>query len=485
MWIGVRRENSMMIQSFCSPIRLFFGSGKAVSVLIVLGAMGIVPMAQGAEPPTPTVPAWARSRPIYEVCLDRIPEKTFKDFETRLPTLKQLGVGILWFMPIYPRGNPPDKPKGASPYCVRDYRDVDPRYGTKDDFKHLVQEIHRAGMYVILDFVPNHTAWGNDLIAKHPEFYRKDKNGNITRTKPWPDVAQLDYSNRDLWEYMLKTRAYWLTEFDVDGFREDSADMIPAEHWTWLRPKLDAIKPVFMLAESDRSRHYPAFDLTYDATLQCYFYRIARGDLPANSLDRFLAEERKEYPPDALHMRHLSNHDMQAEGFSFFSRRHIDEKELLLLKQNSLQQKYGAGHQAFAVICATLPNSLPMIWTGQELGILGPTPGKLAWRNTPFQAFYSKLLGAFQVNPAFQYGTFVRIPSGRDDKIFAFSRVYCENHVLVVVNLSNQSQTCTLQTNEIRGEYAETFTGQQVKFARQAEIKLDPWGYQIYVHKGG
>ena len=188
----------------------------------------------------------------YEVSLElSTPGGKFREFEQRLDALKDLGVGIIWFLCVFPRGgNPPDKPPSNSPYCVRDYYDVNPAHGTRDEFKHLVTAVHALGMYVMMDWVPNHTAWGNDLIKAHPEFYRKDKQGHIVQAGPWKDVAQLDYSNRQLWEYMYQARKHWIEKYDVDGFREDVAEAVPLEHWLWLRPKLNALKPVFMLAEA-------------------------------------------------------------------------------------------------------------------------------------------------------------------------------------------------------------------------------------------
>jgi glycosidase len=272
--------------------------------------------AHGSQPVQPAGPSWSWNLPIYETALDvATPSGKFCEFENRLDALRDMGVGVIWFLPIFPRGgNPADKPQSHSAYCVRDYYDVNPHHGTKEGFKHLVAAIHQRGMYVMLDWVPNHTSWGNSLITTHPEFYKKDRTGQIVQAGPWADVAQLDHSNRAVWQYMLEARTYWIKEFGVDGFREDVAGALPQEYWQWLRPRLNAVKPVMLLAEADTPRLHPVFDVTYDCTSQVYFYMIARGTWPASALDRLLGEERRLFPRGSMRMRQLATPGRQPAG---------------------------------------------------------------------------------------------------------------------------------------------------------------------------
>ena len=258
-----------------------FSLVAAIGTMLALGCCPC-PAASGEQTTSPPAgPRWAWNQPVYETSLElATPTGKFAEFEERLDALKDLGVGIIWFVPIFPRGgNPPDKPRSNSPYCVRDYLDVNPKHGTKEEFKHLVAAIHARGMHVMMDWVPNHTSWGNQLIKTHSEFYKKDREGHIAQAGPWRDVAQLDYGNRALWQYMYEARSYWIAKFDVDGFREDVANFVPLEFWRWLRPQLDAIKPVFLLAETDKPEFHPMFDMTYDWNSQTYFYMLARGAL--------------------------------------------------------------------------------------------------------------------------------------------------------------------------------------------------------------
>jgi glycosidase len=328
--------------------------------------------------------------------------------------------------------------------------------------------------------VPNHTSWGNALIQAHPEFYKKDKDGKIVQAGPWKDVAQLDYGNRDVWEYMYQARKFWITEFGVDGFREDVAGSVPLEHWQWLRPKLEALKAVFMLAEADAPRLHPAFDMTYDWTSQVYFYMIARGTWPASSLDRMLEGEAQKFPAGAVRMRHLTNHDMAGMQYAWDNRAHLDKSEYEFLEKTPLAEKYKGGDRAFAVLCATLPGTKPMIWNGQELGILSRTP-RLKWEDGPYVAFYRTLLGAYRRNPALYRGEFGRIVASVPDAVYAFWRRDAENRAVVVVNLSDQPRRVALEVGEVAGDYKELFAAQARTLAAREALDLQPWAYKVYV----
>jgi cyclomaltodextrinase / maltogenic alpha-amylase / neopullulanase len=463
----------------------FMNLHAAILALTFLIAIVGTCLTTEAAPPVPAGPAWAWNLPVYETSIDfATPNTKFREFEQRLDMFEDLGVGIIWFIPIFPvSGNPPGKPRSESPYCVRDYYEVNPRYGTKDDFKHLVGAIHGRGMRIIMDWVPNHTAWGNELIKTHTQFYKKDKDGQIIEaSSAWKDVAKLDYSNRDVWEYMYEARKYWITQFDIDGFREDVAGAIPLAHWQWLRPRLDALKPLFMLAEAEEPRLHPVFDMTYDWTSQAYFYMIARGTWPASSLNALLDTEQQQYPAGAFRMRHLTNHDMEHDQYAWDNRGHLDPSENDFLLKTPLPAKYAGGDRAFAVLCATLPNSKPMIWNGQELGILARTP-KLQWTDSPYMAFYRKLFHAYRQNPALYQGEFQKIGTSKPEAVYAFCRRSGENQAIVVVNLTKQPCQITMELGESAGRYTEVFTGEERTFAAHERLDLEPWAYRVYLRR--
>lgn len=472
-----------------------------VSVLTVIGAI-VLTMFGGYTrvlAMTSIVPDWAYREPIYELNFSlQTEEGTFRAFESRLPELKKLGVGIIWTQPIHPRGlvrpNPdylkemggsalpiPRKhqiPAFDSPYCVRDYYAIDPRYGTKEDFKHLVDKIHGMGMYIILDFVPNHTSFDSVLTREHPEYFLRNEKGYVKQAGPWPDIAQLDWGKREVWEYMRDALLYWVREFDVDGFRIDVAGMIPVEFMKWLRPQLNEVKPVFLLAEAEGPQFFPAYDMDYDWTSTPYFWKIVHFGKPATIIDEMLHKEQETYPDQYIRMRHMTNHDTQGMGYAWASRQYIDPK---FLETTPLREKFGGGDQAYAILMTTLPHSKPLIWNGQEIGKLEPSWGPINWQPSPYFEFYSQLLHLYRNNPALHQGNFTRISSSDDTKIYAFLREKGQNRVLVVLNLSDEPVSGHLLAKEIVGQYRGVFTGAKEHIAARQEIHLKPWDYRVYV----
>ena len=203
---------------------------------------------------------------MYEVNIRQYtPEGTFKAFEKHLPELKKMGIGILWLMPINPIGELNRKGSLGSYYSVKDYKGINPHYGTLDDFKELVKKAHEMKMYLLA----NHTAWDNVWTKDHPDFFTKDSTGNFVPPVPdWSDVIDLNFDNKELWDYMTDAMEYWVKECNIDGFRCDAASMVPIDYWIYARERLDKIKNVFMLAEANENFMHRAFDMTYNWPLK-------------------------------------------------------------------------------------------------------------------------------------------------------------------------------------------------------------------------
>ncbi|NJM15628.1 MAG: hypothetical protein HC896_09885 [Bacteroidales bacterium] len=239
-------------------------------------------------------PSWTERAVIYEVNTRQFTKSgTFAEFKGHLDRLQDLGVDIIWFMPIYPIGQKQRKGSLGSYYSIKDYKDINPEFGTKEDFKQLVNEIHKRGMYVLIDWVANHTAWDNPLTETNPEFYHQNEKGKIVAPFDWEDVAHLNYANRDLWSYMSGAMEYWVKEFDVDGFRCDVADLVTVEFWNFARNQVEKIKPVFMLAEAENADYNNlAFNMSYASSLHRNFTAIAKGDKGAYEIISFLLTSR-------------------------------------------------------------------------------------------------------------------------------------------------------------------------------------------------
>jgi glycosidase len=280
----------------------------------LLGSVGPAAQARGdfSNETAQPGPAWLRDGVIYEIFpRDFSPSGNLNGVTAELDQLHQLGVTILWIMPIQPIGEKFRKGEFGSPYSIRDYYAVNPDYGTLEDFKQLVAEAHKRGMKVIMDLVADHTAW-DSVMMKHPEFYKQDAHGKILPPIPdWTDVAGLNYANPQLRAYMTAMMAYWVQECDIDGYRCDVASMVPADFWVKTRAAIAKIKPDFMwLAEaSDPGLLVKAFDLDYDWPLMAGLNKVLMAGAPASDLEATWKENRREFPKGALHMRVSDDHD--------------------------------------------------------------------------------------------------------------------------------------------------------------------------------
>jgi len=451
-------------------------------------------------------PAWAKNLPLYQAYPHdgwgrEYPEGSyFRRTEALLPALKEMGVGVIWLLPVHPRGPVPGVPppphisknaqfQSQSPYCVRDYYAVDPHWGTPDDLHRLVRRAHALGMRVMMDMVINHTSWGNPLLVQHPEYYQKDAEGNIAMAGGWKDIAQLDYGNHAVWDYMRAMLVHWVHDYDVDGFRMDAADRVPVRFWQELRPQLNVVKPVLLLAEDESPRDYPAFDMNYEWRLAPLLWGLARrgvdaqaNTLTATALDTLLLRLAHEFPPGTVLMNHLDNHDLNPDPNPWVWG-HGPVKNRIA--GGTILARYGAGYRAFCVLAATLPGR-PMVYNGQET-YTPDGPGLLPIPDTPEKLraasnfdFFRRLLNAYKMHPALSEGAFTKIPSDQDDAVYSFVRFREGDRVLVVLNLSGSAQTVTLHSAALPGQYREVFTENGVHFGKSAKMHLEPWAYRVY-----
>ena len=268
-----------------------------------------------------------REKVIYSVFVrNHTKEGTFQALEGDLDRLAALGTDIIWLMPIHPIGEAGRKGTLGSPYAIRDFRGINPEYGTLGDFMHLVGEIHKRGMKCIIDVVYNHTSPDSILATGHPEFFLRDEAGNPTRkVADWSDVVDLDYSNRELWKYQIETLKIWAEI--VDGFRCDVASAVPLAFWREAREQVERVRPgCIWLAESVHAAHtmamrragyycaadtelYDAFDITYDYDIWPYFEGCFQ---PTGTLREYTALvnfQESEYPAGYVKLRCLENHD--------------------------------------------------------------------------------------------------------------------------------------------------------------------------------
>lgn len=418
-------------------------------------------------------PEWSYNASIYEVNVRQFSEEgTFEAFSMELPRIREMGVDIIWLMPVHPIGGINRKGTLGSYYSVQDYYGINPEFGTKDDFARLVEAIHAEGMYVILDWVANHTAWDNPIAESNPEFFETDENGRFMppHGTDWDDVIQLDYENPDVWTYMTGALAYWVEEFNIDGYRCDVAYLVPTPFWNQARTALDRIKPVFMLAEADLPElHEQAFDMSYDWKMHSLMNRIAAGEAAPDDLEQLIDEQRSLYPPNAFRMQFTSNHDENSWAGTVFER-------------------LGEGAKTFAVLAATI-EGMPLVYNGQEAGLdkrlefFEKDP--IEWKESPFEDFYTRLLNLKTENRALwngeKGGLLQRVKTDRDDSIFAFIREMEDDKVFVVLNLSAEPVDFSSDDSRMAGGYTSLFSGEQMHFSGDVSFSMEPWEYGVFV----
>jgi glycosidase len=435
---------------------------------------------EGGSPGSQSVthPEWSRNASIYEVNVRQYsPGGTFKEFEEHLPRLKRMGVDILWFMPIHPIGEKNRKGTLGSYYSVKDYRAVNPEFGTLEDFKALVTRIHDMGMYVIIDWVANHCAWDNPLTIDHPDWLARDVHGNfIPPNNDWTDVIDIDFGNPGLRRYMVDAMKFWVEEIDIDGFRCDVAGMVPIDFWKTARDELDKVKPVFMLAEWESAEYHGyAFDMTYAWGLHDLMKKLAGRTLPASALAIYVEKEASTYPADAYRMYFTSNHDVNSwEGTVF--------------------ERLGEGAEAFAVLAATL-GGMPLIYSGQEAGLDRRLEffekDEIEWKEHRFAQVYSALLSLKHRNRALWNGEaggdVVWVHTSNDGAVFAFVRQRDSDKVFIVLNLSDTDQAVELVGISFAGGYMQVLPAARdsdeprtVRFAGGETVELAPWDYRVY-----
>ncbi len=417
-------------------------------------------------------PEWSISANIYEVNVRQYtPEGTFEAFAQHLERLRDMGTDILWFMPLQPIGEEERKGALGSYYSIRDYTATNPEFGTMAEFKQLVDQAHEMGMYVILDWVANHTAWDHYWTIGNPEFYETDDDGNFfPPVDDWSDVIQLDYGNEELWDAMIEEMSFWVREIGIDGFRCDVAYMVPVEFWNRARQELEQIRPVFMLAEAETPElHEHAFNAGYGWSLHHMMNSVAQGELDVSAIDEyFFEDDAGGFPYGSYKMYFITNHDENSWAGTEFDR-------------------MGDGVEAFAVFTVTIPGTV-LVYSGQEAGFNRMLEffekDQIDWGDYKYHDFYKKLLGLKSNNKALRNGDFggemIRVNTDQDEKVFSFVRENEGHKVFTVLNLSAENLEVSFSGSEFTGDYTELFSEESVILNEGLELTLAPWDYHVY-----
>ncbi|VXC26625.1 Alpha-amlyase [Flavobacterium sp. 9AF] len=433
-------------------------------------------------------PEIAENAIIYEANIRQYSQKgTFNEFTKDIPQLKELGVKIIWLMPVFPISETKRKATGGanskfasempeaeqakylgSYYAVSDFKAINPEFGTIEDFRELVSTAHENDMYVILDWVPNHTGWDHIWIKEHPEFYTKNDKGEITHPKDtdWTDVADLDYSNQGLRKTMISDMKHWLQNEGVDGFRCDVAGSVPTDFWQEAIPQLRKEKNIFMLAEAWEPELLKdnLFDMCYAWDGHHAMNKMAQGKETVKEWDAYMAKRTKDYETDDILMNFVDNHDENSWN-------------------GTINERLGDASEIMMVLSYLTPG-MPLIYSGDEYGLDHrlqffekdsiPKTKRKNWE-------IFKKLGELKINNIALNGgknkaSYKRIKTSMDDKILAFEREKDGKKIIFIGNLSKDNQNFSL---ELDGAFKNIYTNTNFSLNKNQNLQLDSWKFVV------
>lgn len=414
---------------------------------------------------------WTYDSVVYEMNLRQYtPEGTFAAASKQLPRLKELGVDVVWLMPIYEIGVKNRKGTLGSYYSIKDYCSVNPEFGTLGDFDAFVREAHKLGLKVILDFVANHTspdcAWVDEKPA---DWYVRDSLGNTIVEYDWTDIAKLNYENPDLRAAVKDAMRFWLDR-KVDGFRCDMAFLVPQDFWTdaisSMRSEYDD-RGLYFLAEGEEPwLHDAGFDASYSWVCHHLLNDIAQGRASAVELKKYVGEDAARFPHDAFRLMFTSNHDENSWSGSEFER-------------------MGPAAALMAVLTYTLPQSQPLIYTGQEIGLdhrflFFEKDPVASWAYTPETDFYRSLNELRHTHSCLRSGEKGGEYKVLDDQwvpenVFAFTRSDSHETLVILANFSGDYCSCALPE---ASRMKDVMSGELFDEELNCPV-LSPWGWRI------
>ncbi|MDX1762014.1 MAG: alpha-amylase family glycosyl hydrolase [Christiangramia sp.] len=432
---------------------------------------------------------------IYEANIRQYStEGSFDAFTKEIPQLKELGVKVIWLMPMYPISEKNRKATGGrdvediedpeerekylgSYYSISDYSAVNPEHGTMEDFDELVETAHENGMYVILDWVANHTGWDHPWITEHKDWYTQNEKGEIVdpindetgESWGWTDVADLNFDNPELRKAMIDEMLFWVKEHDVDGFRADAAHSVPTDFWETAAAEIRKEKPVFMLAEADNPKDlfHNAFEMGYNWEGHHLMNSIAKGEKTAKDWDDYMQKIDTTFQEDDYLMNFVTNHDENSWA-------------------GTVRERMGDASEAMLALTYTLPG-MPLIYSGQEYDMdkrllffekdtIPKTKGKVY----PILEKLGELKNNnVALNGGKEAASYTDIKTSAEEKVLAFKR---EKNGEVIYYVANMTEKPVSFTAEMDGDFTDYMNDTELSITQDQEMQFEPWEYKILIN---
>ena len=420
-------------------------------------------------------PEWSYSAILYEMNIRQFTtEGTFRAASERLPFLRSIGVDAIWLMPIYPIGEEDRKGSLGSYYSIRDYKGVNPEFGSEADLRDFITKAHALGIKILFDWVANHTARDARWISERPvDWYERDQEGRAKVPWDWSDTAKLNYANREVWRGQIDAMRYWVEQFGIDGFRCDMAMLVPIEFWQEASAELHSIKSdIFMLAEAEEDNLFEgAFNMSYQWNIHHIMCDIAKGARRVWDLRNAMHAERQRYPREAMRLSFTSNHDENSWS-------------------GSEQSRFGRALEVMTAMTFLMPSTMPLIYTGQEVGYdhsfaffdRDPIPEEL-YKEGYATELYRRLADLKHSQRALDSGErggdVIEIENNAKDCMMTFVREVEGSRVVAIMNLSPYTIHASFNNGIYAGEYTNAMTGERCILPLHLEQDIEPWGYTL------
>ena len=409
--------------------------------------------------------SWANTASIYEVNIRQYTaEGTFKAFEKHLPRIKEMGIDIIWLMPITPISQVNKKGSLGSYYACSSYTKINPEFGSSNDFKDLVDAAHALGMKVIIDWVANHTGCHHEWMQANPSWFTQDAAGNFTERNGWDDVVDLNFDNPSMRIALIDAMEFWVNQFNIDGFRCDMAHLVPLDFWIEARTNLEKIKILYWLAETEDIAYHQVFDTSYAWDWMHASKKVGK-ELDGMQEVYNVLHQYAQYPKGAYKLFFTSNHDENSWNGTEY-------------------EKYGIAAKAWAVFSATWYGQ-PLIYSGQEL----PNTKRLAFFDKDqiewttelprLHQFYKTLLTARKAYPVLQSSNVFNLPT--EGAVMAYLKQDQGQTALVVLNFSADRQHLHVAHEAFSGRFTNLFSGLSFEFNGNSQFELMPGEYILYL----
>lgn len=416
-------------------------------------------------------PDWIKDAVIYEIYPRQYSQKgDFNAITNDLDRLKNLGVTVLWLMPIHKIGQLKKKGSVGSPYAVQDFYSINPDYGSAADLKKLIAEAHKRKMKVIIDIVANHTAW-DSVMMKTKGFHTTNDKGEIIPPVPdWADVADLNYENPELRKYMIEMLKSWIRDYDLDGFRCDVAGFVPTDFWETARTEVDKIKPdTIWLAEWESpDLLVKAFNLDYSWANHAVLADVLFGNKPASEIRKTWEADRAKNPKNALRMRFSDNHD-ERRAIARFGEKGAIAAQALAFTLDGVPMFYNGmevGDTAESGAPA-LFEKLPIFWQIQE-------------RRQEFPKFYKGMIDLRKNSVALRRGDLTWLKNSDEQRVLTFTRKSGNEEILIAINMTSAAFFGSVEAS---GNFDEITPNVEKKSTGLPTLSLDGFGFRIFKRK--